>query len=160
MSGPIRCLALAILVSALLGPARAEEVEVGPWYLTVEPNRAVAALDDPNRVWTLMVRCDEGHLDILVRRRAEPPTEQATIRHYAGSLQVDGGAPTSFPAQTWSQDGFLVLDAGPLLPGIEAGLELDFAFVDGAERTGVSFLAGHTQQALQPVRRRCEAPVS
>ena len=84
-----------MLAFVLLGPARAEEVNVGPWYLTVEPNRAVAALDDPDRAWTLMVRCAEGHLDVLVRHRAEPPTEQATIRHYAGSLQVDGGAPAS-----------------------------------------------------------------
>ena len=48
----------------------------------------------------------------------------------------------------------------PLLSGIEAGLELDFGFVGGAERTSVSFLAGHTAQALRPVRRLCEAPVS
>ena len=98
MSGSTRSFALAVLLSALLGPAQAEEYDVGRWYLTVEPNRAVAALDDHDRVWTLMVRCDEGHLDVLVRHRAEPPTEQVVIRHYTGSLQVDGSNAMTFPA--------------------------------------------------------------
>ena len=62
MTRPTRSLALAMLAFVLLGSARADDVNVGPWYLTVEPNRAVAALDDPDRAWTLMVRCDEGLL--------------------------------------------------------------------------------------------------
>lgn len=152
--------ALGCIPAVLCWPAMADPFDVGPWSVAVDPNRAVAGLDDPTRTWTLFVRCVEGHLDLLVRRRAALPTEQASINHSAGSLQVDGGPPTSFPAQTWSLDGFLVPDAGATLPSIEAGRQLDFAFVDGVRHSSMSFLASDTKVALHPVRQKCKAPSS
>jgi hypothetical protein len=151
--------AFAAAITFCAIPVSADQLEIGPWLLNVEQSQAVAALDDPSRTWTLTVRCMDGHVDLLVRRLADEPTEQSTIRHYAGSLQVDSGDAVRFQAQTWSLGGILVPDALSLMPAIEAGRMLRFAFAGGSDETHVTFTPARTREALQPVRQACQAPL-
>lgn len=151
--------ALVLVVSSpRLGAA--EEYGIGPWYVLVGQDHAVAVLNDPDQTWTLMVRCTDGHIDFVVRRVDEGVASAQPIRHYRATLEIDGKTIAQLTAQNWSAGGYLILDVGALLPKLESGLQIDFTFASGQSSTQASFLAGHTATALRPVRDRCSTGVS